>query len=71
VREHIRIRRHRGDTPLAWSADGRWLAVGAGRTILMWSMVRDEVVPLDDIGVATSVRGLLILSRSVRAPPTG
>lgn len=48
--------------PVAWSPDSRWLAVGTGRTITLWSAARDELVALDDIGIVTSVRGLLVSS---------
>ena len=60
------IRQVRGPTPLAWSPDGRW-AVGAGRAVQLWH-ADPGVVRLDDIGVATSVREVLLLSGSVRAP---
>ena len=64
------IRQVRGPTLLAWSPDGRWLAVGAGRAVQLWHADRG-VVRLDDTGVATSVRGVLLLSGSARAPSAG
>jgi hypothetical protein len=62
LRQRIALQGRPGYAPVAWSADGRWLAVGTGRTILMWSPDEDAVIPLDNIGVATSVRGLLLSS---------
>lgn len=70
LRRRMTIRQVRGPPPLAWSPDGRWLVVGAGRAVQLWHADRG-VVLLDDIGVATSVRGVLLLSGSVRAPPAG
>lgn len=47
-------------TPLAWSRDSRWLAIGDWRTIRMWSVDRDETVELDDLAL-DPVRGVLLL----------